>query len=194
MRNKLSTLLLTVAFLLNAQVVLANPTATADEEFARKAAADGKMEVELGRMAARKGRNPAVRNFGRRMVTDHTRSGNKLKVIARKKGITLPAVLDPMHNEGMTRLAGLSGADFDRAYMEMMVSDHEKAVAEFEAEASSGSVCGGDVAHSQVAPRFGKANSRQVEIKEKLPQLFERFFERPTTPLKVNHGKKERSQ
>ena len=33
---------------------------------------------------------------------------------------------------GMNKLAGLSGADFDRAYVNMMVKDHEKDVKEFE--------------------------------------------------------------
>ena len=109
-----------------------------DQDFAMKAASAGKMEIELGRMAAKKGRSKAVKSFGRRMVTDHTRAGNKLKLIAGKKGLTLPAELDAEATAKMEQLEQLKGAAFDRAYMEMMVSDHEKAVGEFETEASSG--------------------------------------------------------
>jgi putative membrane protein len=110
----------------------------ADDEFAKKAAMDGKTEVELGRLASTKGQSAAVRSFGRRMVKDHTNAGNKLKAIADRKGIILPAELDADHKAMVDRMAQLSGAEFDRAYMEMMVMDHEKAVSEFELESSSG--------------------------------------------------------
>ncbi|HEV7395265.1 MAG TPA: DUF4142 domain-containing protein [Pyrinomonadaceae bacterium] len=112
--------------------------APADEDFAGKAANGGKMEVELGRLAAKKGRNAAVRTFGRRMVTDHTKAGNKLKMLAAKKHMTLPTEMDAESHEAMQRLSGLQGAQFDRAYMDMMVSDHEKDITEFETESQSG--------------------------------------------------------
>ncbi len=47
----------------------------ADEDFATNAAKGGKMEVELGRLALRRARSAAVKRFGQRMVTDHTRAG-----------------------------------------------------------------------------------------------------------------------
>jgi putative membrane protein len=109
-----------------------------DLDFAIKAASAGKMEVELGRLATKKGRSAAVRSFGRRMVTDHTRAGNKLNAIARRKDITLLQTLDAEAKAKMDQLAQLSGAAFDRAYMDMMVSDHEAAVSLFETEATGG--------------------------------------------------------
>jgi putative membrane protein len=110
----------------------------ADQDFVIKAARAGKMEVDLGRMAADKGRNAAVRSFGRRMVTDHTKAGDKLKMIAAKKGVVLPADIDPEAKAKMDQLMQLNGAEFDRNYMEMMVGDHETAVGDFQTEASSG--------------------------------------------------------
>lgn len=112
--------------------------APADDDFAAKAANAGKMEVELGRVANKKSRNAAVKTFARRMVTDHTRAGNKLKMLGLKKHMTLPPKMDAEGHEAMQRLSGLQGMEFDRAYMEMMVTDHEKAVAEFETESQSG--------------------------------------------------------
>jgi putative membrane protein len=110
----------------------------ADEEFANEAAKGGKMEVELGRLASKRGRNVAVRQFGQRMVRDHTRAGNELKKLATSKGIILQDEMDAEGQAAMTRLSGLRGAAFDRAYMEMMVDDHEKDVAAFQTEATSG--------------------------------------------------------
>jgi putative membrane protein len=112
--------------------------AAVDTEFAIKAAKAGKMEVELGNLAARKGQSASVRSFGRRMVSDHTRAGKKLKAIARSIGISLPEALDAEQQAEIDRLSQLNGAEFDRAYMEKMVADHEMAVSDFETEASSG--------------------------------------------------------
>jgi putative membrane protein len=129
---------LVILFCASALVPITALAQNADQDFAIKAASAGKMEVGLGRMAAKKGRSAAVKSFGRRMVTDHTRAGNKLKMIAAKKAITLPELLDAEGKAKMDQLAQLNGAPFDRAYMDMMVADHEKAVAEFETEATSG--------------------------------------------------------
>ncbi len=114
-------------------------TPFADDEFATKAAADGAKEVELGKLAETHAQSVSVKNFGRKMVTDHTNAGNKLKALATKKGITLPAELDASGKAAVDQLSALNGADFDKAYMAMMVSDHEKAVSDFQTEATSGS-------------------------------------------------------
>ncbi|MFN2492046.1 MAG: DUF4142 domain-containing protein [Pyrinomonadaceae bacterium] len=131
----LAAFLFSVSPASNPQVLAAVP---ADEEFVMKAANGGKLEVELGRLALRRGRSALVKQFGRRMVTDHTRAGNQLKHLAARKGITLPGDMDAEGTEAISRLSALSGSEFDRAYMDMMVSDHEKDVSEFESEASSG--------------------------------------------------------
>src|SRR3954469_2885274 len=62
-----------------------------DYKFAREAALGGQMEVELGRIASQKGVNPSVQQFGQRMVTDHSKAGDKLKEIASKNGAMLPS-------------------------------------------------------------------------------------------------------
>jgi putative membrane protein len=113
--------------------------ALGDEDFAVKAATDGKMEVELGRLASRKARSAAVKTFGRRMTSDHTVAGNKLKAIARRKRITLPADLDADQKAELDRFSQMTRNEFDKAYMQKMVSDHESAVSEFKAGAGSGS-------------------------------------------------------
>jgi putative membrane protein len=109
-----------------------------DQKFAIKAAKGGTMEVELGRLATIKAHDAAVKSFGRRMITDHTESGNKLKELAKRKGMRLSAVMDAAQHAEMKRLSKLRGVQFDRAYMEMMVADHEKDVSEFEKQANSG--------------------------------------------------------
>src|SRR4029450_3615638 len=68
--------------------------AGADETFVMNAAKGGMAEVELGKLAAEKGSSVDVRNFGQRMVDDHSKAGDELKVIAQRKNIVWPTDID----------------------------------------------------------------------------------------------------
>jgi putative membrane protein len=109
-----------------------------DETFVIKAAQGGLAEVELGNLAMQRGTNQKVKDFGRQMVTDHTKAGDELKTIASNKSVSVPAGIDPKSQATKQRLSSLSGAAFDRAYMEDMVSDHKEDIAEFQREANTG--------------------------------------------------------
>jgi putative membrane protein len=111
---------------------------SADHEFVMDAAMGGLMEVELGRIAAQKGMSESVKQFGQRMVDDHSKANEELMTLAQSKGITLPTALDEKHQKDVTKLSAMSGADFDRAYSKMMLSDHNKDVKDFEKESTKG--------------------------------------------------------
>jgi putative membrane protein len=111
---------------------------TADHKFAMEAAMGGMMEVELGRVAASKGASDEVRQFGQRMVDDHTKANAELMQLASSKGWTLPTAVDPKHQAEMQKLSAMSGEAFDRAYVKMMVKDHKKDVGEFQKQAARG--------------------------------------------------------
>jgi putative membrane protein len=98
-----------------------------DKTFMKKAARGGMMEVAMGQVAEEKGQSEDVKSFGKRMVTDHGKANDELKSIASKKGVRLPS------KEPSTKWTS------DKAYIDMMVKDHEKDLAEFKEEASSGS-------------------------------------------------------
>ncbi len=103
----------------------------ADYKFAKAAACGGMMEVNLGKVAADKSVNPAVRQFGQRMVTDHGKAGQDLAKIASSKGASLPAELTAGQQKETERLGKLSGPEFDKAYMALMVRDHKADEKEF---------------------------------------------------------------
>jgi putative membrane protein len=106
-----------------------------DKKFVMEALKGGMGEVELGKLASEKASNDAVKQFGKRMADDHGKAGEELKKLAQDKGITPPGELDAKHKKLHDRLAKLSGADFDRTYMDEMVKDHRKDVKEFKREA-----------------------------------------------------------
>jgi putative membrane protein len=109
-----------------------------DKQFVMKAAEGGMAEVELGQLAASKGSNDAVKQFGQKMADDHGKANDELKSLAQQKGITVPTDLNAKDKAEKARLDKLSGAEFDKAYMEHMVKDHKKDVAEFKKESNSG--------------------------------------------------------
>jgi putative membrane protein len=122
----------------NSQTSTANTKTSADETFAKKAAEGGMAEVKLGQLAEERGSNPAVKNFGRRMVQDHSKAGNELKSTASKANVELPTEMDKSDQATYDRLSKLSGDAFDRAYARDMVRDHSKDVSEFQKEAKNG--------------------------------------------------------
>lgn len=103
-----------------------------DNEFVMEAASGGLMEVELGRLAQQKASNARVKEFGSMMVTDHSKANDELKSLAQSKGITLPGTMTDKHQKHVKDLGEKSGADFDKAYMNMMVDDHKEDVDKFE--------------------------------------------------------------
>jgi putative membrane protein len=110
----------------------------ADKTFMNKAAQGGMAEVQLGQLATQKGQSDDVKKFGQRMVDDHSKANDQLKSIAGQKGVTLPTDLNAKDQALKTKLDGMSGAQFDHAYMQAMLKDHKEDIAEFKKEASSG--------------------------------------------------------
>ena len=104
---------------------------SADQSFIKEAALGGQMEVELGRLAVEKASNAEVKQFGQRMVDDHGKANEQLSSIAQQKNVQVATELTGKAKADQDRLSKLSGEQFDRAYMQLMVQDHRKDVAEF---------------------------------------------------------------
>ena len=108
-----------------------------DAAFVKSAAADGIAEVKLGELARDKAENPAVKEFGSMMATEHAKANEELAGIATAKGVEVPAELDGKHKSLHAKLSKLSGAAFDKEYSSEMVKAHKKAVSDFEKASKS---------------------------------------------------------
>jgi putative membrane protein len=109
-----------------------------DRKFITEAAKGGIFEVEMGKVAADKASNEEVKRFAQRMVEDHSKANDELMQLANQKGVTVPKELDKEHREKVDRLSKVSGAQFDKAYMDEMVKDHKKDLSLFQKEAKDG--------------------------------------------------------
>jgi putative membrane protein len=120
----------------------ATPTATdmqqADMEFANKAAAAGKAEVELAKVGTEKATDADVKTFADRLVQDHTKANEQLTQIMESKNMEMPAEEPADAKAEYDRISALSGNEFDREFMMHWVSSHEKGVALYSTEAESG--------------------------------------------------------
>ncbi len=108
-------------------------TAITDDirEFSQKAATGGMMEVELGNIAQKNSSTQQIKDFGKMMVDDHSKANQQLKDLASVKNISLPTMVTSDQQKDIDKLSQKKGADFDKAYVSMMVDDHKKDIKEF---------------------------------------------------------------
>ncbi len=138
-----------------------------DQAFVRAAARGGLVEVELGKLAQQKASSNDVKQFGERMVADHSKANDELKSLAESKNITLPTRMSARDQALYDRLSKLSGEAFDRAYIRAMVRDHRKDVNEFRREATSGRDPDVKAFASKTAPTLEEHLKQAREITQK---------------------------
>jgi putative membrane protein len=100
-----------------------------DAQIAHIAYTAGQLDLAAGRQALAKSKNPAVRQFAQIMVRDHAAVNDQALALVKKLGVTLEAnptstALTQQAEEEARKLAALSGAAFDRAYVENEVGFH----------------------------------------------------------------------
>ena len=109
-----------------------NRSALSDTAFVREASAGNLLEVRLGNLAAQRASSSAVKQFAERMVADHTTMGNQWAALVSRTAMPVRASLDANQQQTLSRLTSLSGANFDRAYMNEMVQDHRRDIDAFQ--------------------------------------------------------------
>lgn len=116
----------------------ATPTDYGAQAFVSKAIQGDDAEVQLGQLAQQKGSTADVKEFGQKMVADHTQINNKLMVpVAKQIGASQPKGPSKKDKKEYQKLQSMSGQQFDTAYIQMMVQDHQKDLKEYQDEAQS---------------------------------------------------------
>jgi len=107
-----------------------------DQKFIQNAAKGGMMEVHMGQLGMERGASPAVKSLSQHLINDHKAANQELATLAKQKGVSLPG--DDGQMAASMPFANKTGDDFDKAFARSAVEDHQKDIAEFEKEASSG--------------------------------------------------------
>lgn len=90
-------------------------------------------DIETGSLAAEKASRETVKSFGAMLARDHKGVQQQGRDLARKLGVTptpVPAdfALKKNHEATMAKLRGLSGAAFDKAFLEHEVAFHKAVI------------------------------------------------------------------
>jgi putative membrane protein len=89
-------------------------------------------EISLGKLAQQKGTTTHVKELGKMMEQDHTKSLSEVQALAQAKTVAIPTVATKDSNDAYEKLNGKTGNDFDKDYSDMMVKHHEDAIDLFE--------------------------------------------------------------
>ena len=104
----------------------------ADAKFVTTAAQSGMAEVRMGQLFAEAAQTKALRDFGQKLVTDHTKANQELIQIAASKGVSAPSQPAAKHEKMLESLSKLKGAEFDRSAQQHAVMHHQEDVQLFE--------------------------------------------------------------
>lgn len=118
--------------------VCAQSASSADKTFVKTAMETDLAEIQLGQLALQKSTNAQVRQFAQKMIDDHTKLDNQVKPIAQQLNVTPPTEPSMKDRALKMKLEHESGASFDKAYIDAMVSGHQSADGDFKKEESGG--------------------------------------------------------
>jgi putative membrane protein len=117
----------------------ADMDASKTQDFVTKAAIANMFEIKTSEQAVKTSKNADVLAFARMMIKDHTAAGKKFETaVGVASGLTPPAALDDDHQKKLDDLATRTGADFDKAYVDIQQSAHADAVNLFDDYSKNG--------------------------------------------------------
>ena len=119
------------AFALGPTPALAQGAGPSDAQIAHIVVTANQVDIDAGKLAEAKGSSKEVRDFGKRMVTDHSGVNKQATALVKKLGVTpednpTSQSLKQGGEENLKNLKGLKGAAFDKAYVAHEVAYHEQ--------------------------------------------------------------------
>jgi len=109
-------------------------------------------EIMMGKLAQTKGSTQAVKAYGQMLVRDHQSADKDMLAFAKKNGATIPMYKptdeadqkdEKDQKDMMAHVKTLKGGDFDKEFLSMMVTGHEKVLAKI--DSSMGSIENADL-------------------------------------------------
>ena len=110
---------------------------TSDAAFVREAGSAGLAQVRMGGLAQLNSQDQSVKDFGQRLVNDHSKANEQLARIASEKGLVMPTTMSSSDERMIEHLSSLNGTEFDRSCKRHAIEAHEKAIRLFKAARNS---------------------------------------------------------
>ena len=110
----------------------------ADQKFLMMAAQGNIAEIQMAQLAKQKSQSNQVQNYAQRIIEDHTTSNNEVMQIMQKKGFTMPKSPPAEAVAMMKKMKAMPSSKFAKMYMQDMIKDHTKDIADYQNEAKHG--------------------------------------------------------
>lgn len=135
MRRTIASLTLPALLWAGAALAQNSSFSAADKKFVTQATEVSNAEIQLGNLAQQKSSSDDVKQFGQKMVTDHTNLNQQMQPFAQQMGLTIGQdQVAPKDKAEKAKLEALSGKSFDDAYLKAMVAGHRETLAKFKQE------------------------------------------------------------
>lgn len=154
-------------------------------------------EIDMGKLAQKKGSTAAVRDYGKMLVKDHGQSDKDLRALAKKEGAVIPkeTIADADKQEmkdsdaAVKKMRAMKGAEFDRQFLDMMVQDHEKELVR--ADSAMASIQDPDLQSfvKDLRPVLQRHVDQARDLQKASPQASLEDKNEPTDQTKKDQGK-----
>jgi putative membrane protein len=118
-------------------VPVAAYSADSAQDFVAAAIQGNNSEIMLGKLAQEKAASPAIKQYGQMLVSEHSKARDDMEMLAAKINVPRSTDASPEGKLEYEKLSKLSGDAFDKEFIDAMIKDHEKDVAEFEIHAKA---------------------------------------------------------
>ena len=103
-----------------------------EKQLLQKVAEADKAEIEMGQLAQSNASSDKVKQFGQKLVDDHTQNNQQLQQIAQQKGVQLEDQEKPDEQAAKAKFEKMKGAQFDKAFLQHERDDHAKLLKELQ--------------------------------------------------------------
>ncbi|MFJ7146633.1 DUF4142 domain-containing protein [Streptomyces sp. NPDC100445] len=110
-----------------------------DTTWMKTSAAGDLFEIQGGKLAQTHAHSAAVKQFGARLMSDHTKSSQDTKKLAAQLKVALPTTPTSKEQSELSHMASLHGTAFDKQYVKTEISDHKMDISDAKKEISTGS-------------------------------------------------------
>jgi putative membrane protein len=122
-----------LALALGATAAWAQGAGPSDAQIAAIVVTANQVDIDAGKLAKSKAQSPEVKEFAQRMITDHGGVNKSATELVQKLHVTpepspTSASLKQGGDENLAKLKTLSGAAFDKAYIDHEVAYHEAVI------------------------------------------------------------------
>lgn len=108
-----------------------------DADWVAKAAEKNYGEIRLATLATEQSQNAEVQRIAQMLVEHHTKTLDELKLLAQRKGITIPTAPPASVERQADRFTDEAGQDFDKKWCSEMIDMHEESIRDFEKRAEN---------------------------------------------------------